>query len=561
MNEHKIEDITVPREIVWKLYGTTVVRRLMRSGLDIAQAAMCVGSRSPQAKAELRAILDEEIHLKWPAGLPVKEVIGVTVGNVNGVQKVQFETSRTVADVLAELPDGYRERALANAWSPQGPVRAGADLPHTLRQAFRWSTAPEGYDFWDAVCDRLSRGEPLPPTDAKKVYDEMMSAALDRAIDRQVGVNQETEQNETMSETTENWELIPHDYTGTVIAQRASDGYVNATAMCTANGKLVGHYLVTEGSKKYLKALAPVIGITITGLVLVRQGGTPSQQGTWVHPRVAVDLARWCSPDFAVWVDGWVYNWMRGQPAAPVLDLTDPAFLRSALRKELDAHDETCLKLTHVTTERDAAVVQLSSEVERSGALEARVDELEPIAEAYAHLTRDGDGMYAISTVAKHIHDLVEPKVSQPILFEFLRWEVGAVYVARPEATQWVIDKGYMTNKFTEVRRTLGPETKPTPKFTIKGVEWITQKYMAWLKGDDGMLDQSSDFILGHYREKLRESLRAGRDIKPMFWKFSLALRRNRVTSDLAGLDVVEQAMRDSKLKSSRQVLDAVGAL
>ncbi len=24
-----------------------------------------------------------------------------------------------------------------------------------------------------------------------------------------------------------------------------------------------------------------------------------------MHPRVAVDLARWCSPEFAVWMDGW----------------------------------------------------------------------------------------------------------------------------------------------------------------------------------------------------------------------------------------------------------------
>ena len=30
------------------------------------------------------------------------------------------------------------------------------------------------------------------------------------------------------------------------------------------------------------------------------QGG-----GTWVHPQVAVDLARWISAPFAVWMDGW----------------------------------------------------------------------------------------------------------------------------------------------------------------------------------------------------------------------------------------------------------------
>lgn len=36
----------------------------------------------------------------------------------------------------------------------------------------------------------------------------------------------------------------------------------------------------------------------------VQKGG--ARQGTWIHERVSVDLARWLSPDFAVWMDGWV---------------------------------------------------------------------------------------------------------------------------------------------------------------------------------------------------------------------------------------------------------------
>ena len=30
------------------------------------------------------------------------------------------------------------------------------------------------------------------------------------------------------------------------------------------------------------------------------------QLTSWIHERLAVDLARWLSPDFAVWMDGWV---------------------------------------------------------------------------------------------------------------------------------------------------------------------------------------------------------------------------------------------------------------
>src|SRR5262249_12293378 len=42
------------------------------------------------------------------------------------------------------------------------------------------------------------------------------------------------------------------------------------------------------------------------GLVDIVHGGPPALQGTWVHRRVAIDLARWCSPRFAVKVNAWV---------------------------------------------------------------------------------------------------------------------------------------------------------------------------------------------------------------------------------------------------------------
>lgn len=100
------------------------------------------------------------------------------------------------------------------------------------------------------------------------------------------------------------------------IARRDSDGYVNATAMCKANGKHLPHYTANERTKEYIQALASVVGIPTTELVQSRQGGTPELQGTWIHPRLAVDLARWISPAFAVWMDGWFLEAAQ-QQAAP----------------------------------------------------------------------------------------------------------------------------------------------------------------------------------------------------------------------------------------------------
>lgn len=106
--------------------------------------------------------------------------------------------------------------------------------------------------------------------------------------------------------------LIPHKVQDSVVDQRSEDGYINATAMCKAAGKLIGHYSDTQNTKAYLAELASDIGIPISGLVQSVKGGDPSLQGTWVHPQVAIHLAQWLSPKFAVQVSKWVHEWLSG---------------------------------------------------------------------------------------------------------------------------------------------------------------------------------------------------------------------------------------------------------
>lgn len=106
--------------------------------------------------------------------------------------------------------------------------------------------------------------------------------------------------------------LIDHDIQGSVVHQRASDGYINATAMCRAAGKLWGHYNSNATTKAYLAALESDIGIPISELIQSVKGGDPAIQGTWVHPDIAIHLAQWLSPAFAVRVTRWVREWLSG---------------------------------------------------------------------------------------------------------------------------------------------------------------------------------------------------------------------------------------------------------
>ena len=107
--------------------------------------------------------------------------------------------------------------------------------------------------------------------------------------------------------------LIDHKVESRVIQQRATDGYINATAMCRAAGKLFGHYWANKQTKAFLEELQADIGIPISELVQRVKGGHPELQGTWVHPYVAINLAQWCSPKFAVRVSKWVAEWLSGR--------------------------------------------------------------------------------------------------------------------------------------------------------------------------------------------------------------------------------------------------------
>lgn len=105
-------------------------------------------------------------------------------------------------------------------------------------------------------------------------------------------------------------QLIPHTINDRTICQRKDDGYIHATAMCNAAGKRLNNYLRNTVTRDFIDALATETRIRATELVVVKRGGTPSEQGTWVHPKVALHLAQWLSPGFAVQVVNWVFDWM-----------------------------------------------------------------------------------------------------------------------------------------------------------------------------------------------------------------------------------------------------------
>jgi hypothetical protein len=115
-------------------------------------------------------------------------------------------------------------------------------------------------------------------------------------------------------------QIEAREWNGHPIQRRQIDGYVNATAMCKAGGRRWNHYVTNDRTTEYLQALSGSAGIPADLLVTSIGTGPNHLRGTWIHPRLAVDLARWISPSFAVWMDGWFLE--QFQPAPPASPLT-----------------------------------------------------------------------------------------------------------------------------------------------------------------------------------------------------------------------------------------------
>ena len=201
--------------------------------------------------------------------------------------------------------------------------------------------------------------------------------------------------------------LAPQDpldvriWNGTPISRRTTDGYVNATAVCRANGKQWSKYRESERCQTYLDALAETSEIRMFDLIESRQG---QGGGTWVHPQVAVDLARWISAPFAVWMDGWFLgeiNRLAAKPANPQPPISGTNVL-NLLKESVDfIRDLGCFD------DRDKI---LFSDLARNNAMRVNSDFLLPpgdeemtISDAYMELFQGRLARNKASTVGKFV--------------------------------------------------------------------------------------------------------------------------------------------------------------
>jgi hypothetical protein len=126
------------------------------------------------------------------------------------------------------------------------------------------------------------------------------------------------------------------DYNGQLI-QRRDDGFINLTQMAKANGKRLDHFMKARKTQGYIDALTQSLQM---GVLDSERGGT--HDGTWGHPSLAINLARWLSDEFAVWCDAHIFNLMETGSTSLEIDPIEEMKLKIQLA-QLEAQKEASI--------------------------------------------------------------------------------------------------------------------------------------------------------------------------------------------------------------------------
>jgi len=95
--------------------------------------------------------------------------------------------------------------------------------------------------------------------------------------------------------------LNKFNYNGSDITFDLGKGQVmaNATEMSKPFGKQPTHWLNLDNTQDYISSLSKLRNRSLADLVKVKRGGY--NPGTWMHEDVAMEFARWLSPEFSIW--------------------------------------------------------------------------------------------------------------------------------------------------------------------------------------------------------------------------------------------------------------------
>lgn len=177
--------------------------------------------------------------------------------------------------------------------------------------------------------------------------------------------------------------LIPSDMVAfpfhkqliTFLSGETGPTMVNATQMAKIFGKQPRDWLVNKQAKEYINAYSTIKGIPLIDLVIVKRGAATNGGGTWLHSDLAIEFARWLSPEFSIWCNDIIKALMQR------IDLGNGVILRMQQLARLEAEhpellgeeDDEYVDAEEVeTADMEAKIAELKAEIARSEADDKR---------------------------------------------------------------------------------------------------------------------------------------------------------------------------------------------
>jgi hypothetical protein len=145
------------------------------------------------------------------------------------------------------------------------------------------------------------------------------------------------------SDTEPQNQIVTFDWHAHAVAF-TGEAYVNLTHLCAAFDEKPVHFLRLEATQRFIAALAADTGLPpesevrnphfTRGLVHAVRGNFADarEQGTWAHPDLALECARWLSPEFAIWTNRVIRRVLSGQ----VAEFQSAAMLRASAKAKAE---------------------------------------------------------------------------------------------------------------------------------------------------------------------------------------------------------------------------------
>lgn len=156
-------------------------------------------------------------------------------------------------------------------------------------------------------------------------------------------------------------------YNGSKVTFRSENEllYINATEMAKPFGKQVKDWKRLKSTEQFVASLSAKRQISLLGLFIVNQGG--ANPGTWMHEDVALEFARWLSPEFAIWCNDRIKELLTKGSVSLQPTSEDAIILQAmqTLQARVERQTEQ-LRLAESTIQQQAPKVQYCNEVLQS---------------------------------------------------------------------------------------------------------------------------------------------------------------------------------------------------